>query len=692
MSDRARTQRATPPQRGPRTPAVPASAKSAPVKPAPAKPGAKAAPVSVKAAPRKAVTDKRPVKSAPRKGPAKRPAAGRKGFADNRELLILVGILVITVGIYANSLANGFIAFDDPENVVDNYSIRALTFANIGHWFSTSLQYMYTPLVSVSYAFDYAIGGLHPAMYHFTNLALHLAGVALVYLFVRRLTGRAFPAQFVAAVFAIHPMNVDAVAWVATRSNLLATVFFLGSVLGYLRYVDTGRVRPLVVSALLFLGATLSKSTAVVLPLTLFAIDYYRGRQLLAPAADPDGDDEPRPPLWRRIWQRVQWKLLVEKAPFFLVALVLGIVALTFRVDTVNPHGYTVIDRFFLVCAAIVAYLFRLVWPVHLSLAYAYPAKSGGHLAWYFYGAPLVLAAIGYGLWRLRTHRKTIVFGVTFFVVNLLLSQTVLLIDNYKADRYAYLPYVGLLLIVAVFVEQFLESRREWRIPRLKQSVLAVGAIVALLLSALTVIRNAAWHDTIAITSDSIRHEPKVAFVYNSRGIAEYQAGQYDVALADFRKTIEVDPTFYLAIYYQGVIKHLQGDLPGALTDLNTTMSHYPTFASGFNERGRIKLDMSDNNGALADLNDAIAYDPYLVVAYDNRGIVEINLGNFQAAVADFNTAMSYSPDWADAYFNRAVAKSHLSDQAGACADWIKAQQLGSPDAGKAIADNSCSP
>jgi tetratricopeptide (TPR) repeat protein len=681
MSERARTSRATPAQRVARTPTKPVP-KSAP--PKPAAPGSAQAKAPAKA-PTKAPAAKGTPKVAPRKVSARRPASRKRAriFTGNRELLILLGILIVAVGIYANSLANGFIAFDDPENVVDNSAIRSFSFANIGYWFSTPLQYMYTPLVSASYALDYAIGGAHPAMYHFTNLALHLANVALVYLVVRALTRRTFPAQFVAAVFAIHPMNVDGVAWIAaTRGSLLGTLFLLGALLAYLRYLDTERVHPLVVSALLFLGATLSQSTAVVLPLILFAVDYYRGRRFLG-----ERSDEHRP-----LWKRIEWKLVLEKAPFLLVALVLGIVALTSRMDTVNPHGYTVIDRFFLVCSTLVSYLFRLVWPVHLSLAYAYPAKSGGHLPWYFYASPLVLAAIGYALWRVRTHRRTIVFGLAFFVVTIVLSQSVLLIDNYKADRYAYLPYVGLLVIVAAFAEQFLESKREWRIPRLSPMHAFVGvlAIVALLFSTLTVIRNGVWRDTISITTDSIRYEPDVAFVYNSRGIAEYQANSYDAALADFRKTIEVDPTYYLAIYYQGVIKHLKGDLQGALTDLNTTMSHYPTFASGFNERGRTKLDLGDNAGALADLNQAIAYDPTLVVAYGNRGVVEINLGNFQSAIADLDTALSYSPSWADALYNRGVAKSHMDDTAGACADWKQAQQLGNGDATKAITTNSC--
>ena len=587
----------------------------------------------------------------------RQPAWARQ-LASNRGTL-LAGIVVLTLVVYARTLGNGFIDFDDPENVIDNFSIRDLTLANIGHYFSTPLQFMYTPLVTLSYAVDYQLWGLDPAGYHATNLALHLVNVVLVELVVWELTRRAFVSLAVSAAFALHPMNVDGIAWVATRSNLLATAFSLGAILVYLRYLRTPRGWHLPVSVLLFGLATLAKSAAVVLPLTLMLIDWYRGRSYL----------HERRPVWRP---------LLEKVPYLVVALAMGIVALSFRIDTVNPFGYTVLDRFFLICSALVTYLAQLVAPVDLAFARAYPGKSGDALPWYLYLAPVVLAVVGALLWRLRGSSRLVLFGAGFFLVNVVLSQFVLLIDNYAASRYVYLPYVGLFLVLADLAERGLRRADPgW----LRPAVVSTVAVALVGFAVATVVRAGVWRDTVSVMTDSIEKEPGVAFVHNSRGIALYKAGDHPAALADLNRTIEIDPTFTLSLYYRGLIRHANGEHAAALADFDQVVAAYPGFAAGYDERGRTRQAMKDHAGALADFTAAIQLDPYRVYAYHNRALVHIELGSLEAAVADFTEALRIDPGFGEGYLNRGNARDKLGDRAGACADWAQAVQLGHPAA-----------
>jgi tetratricopeptide (TPR) repeat protein len=581
----------------------------------------------------------------------------------HQELLILGGILLLAALIYANSIRNGFVDFDDPENVMDNYSIREWTGASISHWFTTPLQFMYTPLVYVSYAVDYAIGGLAPQMYHLTNLLLHLANVVLVYFLVARLIKRPFVAQFVAVAFAIHPVNVDAVSWIATRSNLLVTLFSLGAMLLYVRYLESQRWLHLGLAAGLFVLAGLSKSAGVVLPLTLFLIDYLKGRG----------------------WS---WRLLLDKIPFFLISGAIGWVTLLFRDDMVNPHHYNWLDRVVLICAALVGYLIRLLWPVDLALAYEYPPKDGGHLPWYLYLAPLVLIAVGYGLWRLKEHRREVLFGFGFFLVNILLAQTVWLIDNYKANRYAYLPYVGLFLILAVLVERLLAIAPTLRVRHVATVTSGLLLAVMLAFSVLTVVRNSVWQNTITVMSNSIASEPGVAFVHNNRGIARFKQGDYVGAATDFHDTLAIDPDFMLARYYLAQIKHANKDFQGALDDLNAIMPNYGTFAAGFNARAKAKNALHDFAGGIEDASQAISLDPFMVDAYNTRAVGELELKDPSSALKDLNKAIEMFPDFADAYFNRGNAKGRMGDIPGGCADLQKAQQLGQPDAGNAYQQN----
>lgn len=615
----------------------------------------------------------RPAKVGQRPPTARRSSTRTKDApAEKRQYrAILFWTVVLAFLIHASSLANGFVYFDDPENVMDNFSIREINLANIGHWFTTPLQFMYTPLVYVSYAVDYLIGGGAAGMYHFTNLALHLCNVVLVFALVHALTRRVFVAHVVAALFAIHPVNVDSIAWISTRSNLLATLFSLAALLLYTRYLRSASWRQLAWATALFALATLSKSSAVVLPLLLFLIDYFHGR-------------------------RPSWRMLLEKIPMFAIAVGMGLVGLHFRGDVVAA-GYTLVERGFLICTALVAYLLRLVFPFNLSLVYAYPGTAG-HLPWYVYASPVILIAVTVLLLLVRSARKVVIFGLAFFVVNVALSQVVLLIDNYQANRYAYLGYIGLFLIVAHFVDRALHARvsreaaprlRE-ALPRLRIALTSVLVVFAVVLVTLTVIRTVAWRNTVTIMSDAIAKEPGVPFVYNSRGIAEYRDGDYAAAKRDFEETIRIDPDFLLARHYLGILKYNAGDYAGSLADHDQVLARLQTFAAGFNERGRTKLALKDYSGAFTDFSTAIQYDPYLVDAYNNRGIADIELGNPTAALADLDRAISLFPDFADAYYERGVARSRLNDTSGACTDWSKASSLGHQEAPQVMTDQHC--
>lgn len=620
--------------------------------------------------PRSATSQSAPRPRLPRGRPGAS-APGPAGPAQHYSRLALAGTLLLTIAVYARTLGNGFIDFDDPENILDNYSIRELNWANLKHLFTTPLEFMYTPLASVSFALDYQVGQLHPAMYHLTNLVLHLLNVLLVFLVARELTHRVVLAHVAAVAFAVHPMNVDAVAWLATRSNLLATLFCLATMLAYLRYARRPGWARLLVAVALFALATLSKTTAVALPPVLVLIDLYQRRVY-----------------WRD--RRPVWRPILDKLPFLAIAVLIGLVALHFRVDTINPAGYSLTERFVVGCTALVTYLVKAVAPVHLAMAYAYPAKAGGHLAWYLYLAPAALVVVAGALLLIRRARRLVVFGLGFFLVTILPSQLVWLIDSYTANRYAYLPYVGLFLIAGYGVERLLRRARAWRLPphavTLATSVLVT---VTVTFSVVAGLRGAQWRDTRTIMTASIAVEPRVAFVYNSRGIAELNDGDYALARADFEKTLELDSDYLLAYFYLGKIKHIGGDDRGAIVEFDEALARSPAFAVGYAERGRSKAALGDTAGALGDFSQAIALDSYYVDAYYQRGVLAVSTGDYAAARADLDRVVQLYPGYGDGWYYRGVAADRLDDRAAACGDWRVAQSLGQPQAAQAVA-TSC--
>lgn len=558
--------------------------------------------------------------------------------ATMRDPLILAATLVLALAVYAPTIGNQLIALIDPADPgVSSDPGKFLT------------------------SLSYAVNNGSPAAYHTTNLLLHLANIALVYFTVRALTARTFLAHFCAVAFAIHPLNVDAVASVAARSTLLATLFALGSLLAYARCLSRPRWWLLGVSVLLFGLAALSSWTAIGLPLVLALVDYLRARA------------------WRRA--------LLEKLPYVAVSVA---AALFLAPDGVSYAGP------FAVCSALVAYLVKLIVPGNLAMAYAYPA----HLAWYAYLAPVALAALIAALYRVG---RIGLFGLGFFAVLALPGVVVRLNDSYAANRHAYLAGVGLFLVVGHLLSLALRrpeaiapgdprrarpasQARDVRVPAIATGLLA-GVVVVFAI--LAVLRGVTWHDTVRLTTASIATDPGLGSVYASRGAAEYVARDYPAAQRDFAKSVALDPGYALAYVYIGRMKHINGDFTGAVAEFDKAIELDPGMAVAYADRGRARNAQQDSVGALNDLSWAIGLDDHLAEAYHQRGILEIQVGNDKAAVRDFDQVIALLPNYADAYYYRGVAKSRLNDMGAACADLHKAQGLGQAKASETLS-KSC--
>jgi protein O-mannosyl-transferase len=536
--------------------------------------------------------------------------------ARHWQIVAVTLVLVVAALINSNLLRNGFIYFDDPELVVDNYAIRELTPKTVAHFFTTPVQMTYEPLGLLSYAIDYKMGQLDPAVYHASSVFYHLLTVVAVFALFRVFTKNFYAAIFIAAAFAIHPVNVDTVAWVATRNNILATLFYVCALLLYTLYLERDlKIQYLVLSAIVFVLACASKSSAVILSVILLLWDFYYGRS----------------------WTQ---RVLLEKVPFVVISAIFGLVTLKVRTDVIPPVAYTGLDRVLLYCYSLADYVVRLLFPFRLSMAYTYPEKAGNLLPVQYVLAPLALYAIYWGLKKLGIARRILIVGLAFFALNILLSQSTMLIDNFKASRYAYLAYLGLFLILADLHEQMRTATSGWR--RSARGVwMAALPVVAVGFAYLTYQRNFVWKDTVSLFDDVIAKEPNMAWVYNNRGIEKYKANDLDEAARDFNHALALDPRYPLAVYYRGVIASLRGDTKSALADFDTTIGLVPDFANAYNDRGKLRTALGDPQGAIADLTRALELSTYLVEAYFNRSLAKRSLNDIAGACEDLKTAVS---------------------------------------------------
>ncbi len=578
-------------------------------------------------------------------------AGGKVRFGRHGLALITGALLLLTVVVFSGAFANQFLNCDDPANVTQNPYIRTLSWEAVKAWFTTPLLGMYSPLVYLSYAIDFRIGGLGPFVYHLTNLLLHLLNVALVLLVSFRLTRSAWASAIVSALFAVHSVNVAAVTPISVRSSLLSSCLYLSAYLAYLRHADRESGRWLWLSWLLFLLSALAKSATVVFPLLLLLTDWY----------------------WRRPLTR---RRVLEKVPFFVVAAAFGIVGLVFREDTAamaRATEFALWERLFLAGYSLVHYASALVAPLHLSAYYPYPQRFGGHLPVLFFLAPVAIAVAAWVVVRAGAGRRLVIFGALFFLIHLLLVLKVVPLGaEWMADRYLYLPSIGVFLIVADLC-----CRSQLRI---RKYALPAVAIAVAVLSVAAYRRNGAWKDDLTFYGDIIAKYPNASFAYSNRAAAKLKAGgDADSAISDCEQAIRLDPGYADALFNCATAKMIVHRHVEALRNIDAAITINPGRCEYYQLRADVKLKIADYRGAIADSDQAIALDPTRArayIAYVSRGIAKFSLSDAEGALGDFNQAIALNPTDAVLFQNRANTRAMVGDIAGAMADYDSALAL----------------
>ena len=534
-------------------------------------------------------------------------------------------LVVATIIAFFPCVNNGFSYWDDPTYIVNNPLIREMTLGNIKRIFSEVYFINYAPLHLFSYMIEYHFFGLSSSGYHWVSLFMHIVNVLLVLAIGRFISNNNIIAFFTALLFAVTPMHVESVAWASERKDMLYSMFFFAGLLSYLNYVKKDmKPKYLVLSMIFFLLSVFSKTMAVSLVPVLFLVDY----------------------LYRRKWNA---KILLEKIPFILISLLMGIIAVKAQSGSIDTSDeFTFLDRIFFACQNLLMYAGKLIVPVNLSCFYAYPLLEKGHIPINFYisSIGIVILAILI-LWSMRKGRL-VFFGAGFFVATVALVLMIIPVGpNIFSERYSYIPSVMLYYVICyyLFTQIAKKNSRTWMI-----TTSVALAIVNIIFIQITRERCTVWKNDISQLSDWIKNNPKFAIAYNNRGEAYKILNQYDPAIADFRKAISLRPELDKA--YSGLceIYGTLGNLDSALYYANHGLEIKPDLPSILNNRGIIRSIRNNTDSAMMDYNYAIQLQPEFFEAYTNRGILYNNLGNSGAALKDFESALKYKPD-----FQRAI-------------------------------------
>lgn len=624
--------------------------------------------------------------------PKKKSASKKQipSFLENKaSLLYILSVLVLTFVLFYPSLSHGFVNWDDDMNVLKNPYVQTLSWDNIIALFSPKGLVLgnYNPLTIFSFALESHFWGIDENdafHFHFINLLLHLGCIFFVFQISKQLGLGNWGATLVALLFAIHPMRVESVVWITERKDVLFGIFYLAAMFTYMRYLKLQEKKWYVFTFLLFMLSLLSKIQAVSLPLSLIVLDYYLKKD-------------------------IHWKILIDKIPFFLGALIIGSIglkALEQEGSLVDATHYSFFERLLVGGWSYCNYFVKCIFPFEMSPLYPYPKA----IPWYFnltaFASVIVLLGTFYAFLK---KKKAVVFGLAFFTVNVMFVLQILGAgQGFLADRFTYIPYFGLFFLFAFGLDYLIKKHEKLKWPIVGVVIMYLG-----LFSFMTIQQSKIWKNGYELWTHTLNHydyistpwtnlghyyrdsgdfqkalekynyaisiSPK-AETLNSRGKLKFDHGQTNEAIQDYSKAIEIEPNapFIPEIYTnRGAAYGSLGQYDLALLDFNKGLELKPNFKNGLSNRSMLYYAQGRFDLALLDYDAYLRLDSTESEIFYERGIVRNILNQSQGALQDFNKAISMKSDKGLFYLERAKVYRDLGNNEAAYQDALKATTLG---------------
>ena len=548
----------------------------------------------------------------------------------NQQWLIGGFLIVATLAVYWQVRNHDFVNYDDQLYVMDQLSQpRALTTQNIVWAFTTTHTGNWYPVSWLSHLLDCRLFGLNAGPHHLVNVFLHLANTLLLFAVLTRMTGATWRSGLVAALFALHPLHVESVAWVAERKDVLSMLFWLLTMWSYVRYVERPRPsRYWLTLALFALGLT-AKPMLVTLPVVLLLLDVW--------------------PLRRSATRKL---LVVEKLPFFALAMAAGIVAVWAQrtVGAVMPmDNHPLGIRVANALVAYVRYIGKMIRPTGLAVFYPFVAPwSLTQIA----GAAVLLAALtGLVLWCAK-RQPFLSVGWFWYVVTLLPVIGLVQVGSQSiADRYTYIPLIGLFIMIVWGIGDLV---LQGSCP--KPVVFSLTAIVLLACAASSWLQLRHWRNSVTLFRHALEVTEGNYLAHNNLGTALIREGKTDEALEHFTESVRLKPTYAETQVNLGTLLTIQVRAREALPHLEYAVRLKPSSPDAHNDLGFALSKEGKFAEAIGCYERALQLRPAYPEAHHNLGVALGSLGKHAEAVPHFAEAVRLKPDYAEAYFNFGVA------------------------------------
>ena len=595
--------------------------------------------------------------------------------------LTCMGLTLATIVAFEQVPCNKFINFDDDDYVTENPYVKAgLTSQSIVWAFTSSHSFNWHPLTWLSHMLDCELFDLNPFWHHFTSLLFHIANTLLLFWVLKRMTGAIWPSGFVAAAFALHPLHVESVAWVAERKDVLSGFFWMLTIGAYVFYAERPGIKRYLLVVLAFSLGLMAKPMVVTLPFVLLLLDYWplgRFRWRIQSRDDALRECES---VESNYQSSTVYGLVGEKVPLFILVIVSSVV--TFIVQQSEGAMATIENMplsFRLVNALVsyTEYIGKMIYPGRLAVFY--PLPSNGFPIWRLVVSFIILVGISAGVvYTVRRYRYLAVGWLWYLGTLVPVIGLVQVGGQAMADRYTYLPSIGIFIMAAWGGAELLGKRRYRRIVLGTMS----GIVLASLL-ACTWIQVSYWRNDFTLFRRALAVTENNYVIHNNYGMALLEKGRDDEAFTHFTEALRINPRSSIANINVGVAYLKQGNFGEAIAHLNEALRVRTDWPEVYNYLGMAYAREGKYDLAIENYNQALRLKPDYLDAINNLGMALEKQGKVDQAIGEWQKVLQLAPNHADAHFNIGLAMAwqkkydlaieHFTEALQARPDWAQA-------------------
>jgi tetratricopeptide (TPR) repeat protein len=576
-------------------------------------------------------------------------------------VVICVALIVIILAVYMQVGNHEFVNYDDEVYVTKNPHVASgITGKNIVWAFTSVYGCNWHPVTWLSHMTDVELYGMNPRGHHLTNVIIHTVSTLLLLFLLLRLTGALWPSAFVAALFALHPLHVESVAWVAERKDVLSAFFWFLTLLIYAEFTAKRKPTLYFLALFTFILGLMSKPMLVTLPVVMLLLDFWPLNRVV------HGDQESG---LRQLSGRVL-ALVKEKTPFLACSLLSGIVTIYAQTGAMSDLNFVPVPlRIENALIAYVTYISKTLWPQDLAMLYPYSQELP---LWQAIGSLLVLLLVSGATIRAWRTYPYLVVGWFWFLVTLVPVIGLIQVGSQSmADRYTYIPVIGLFIMAAWGVRDL-----TYKLPY-REVILALLAGAVIVVSAVVTWQQIGyWRDSYTLYRHTLQVTGDNYLIHFNLGLTLERQKDLDGAIREYQEAVRINPGYKLAHGSLGTVLASKGELDAAIGEFQAALLIDPDYQDVHNNLGLALSRKGDLDSAIREYQEALRISPDYIEAHNNLGVAYGKKGNLDAAIREFHEVLRINPDESEGHGNLGLALAGKGDLPAAIREYQEALRI----------------